>query len=267
MTPLSPELLTRYSRHILLPEVGRAGQERLRASSVAVLGLGGLGCPAAQYLAAAGVGRLGLIDSDSAELSNLQRQILHFSADLGRPKVDSAGDKLKAMDPGLLIEPRRMRLEPSNCLEALQGYDLVLEGTDNFASKFLASDACVSLGIPLVSAGILRFEGQLMAVRPGHACYRCLFEAAPPADAVPNCAEAGVLGAVAGVLGALMASEALKLLLGIGEPLLDRMLCFDALRGSFRELRLKRRADCPSCARAGTRFRPEAEAPAPDCGI
>lgn len=260
---LNSEQLTRYSRHILLPELGRAGQEKLRAARVAVLGLGGLGCPAALYLAAAGVGTLGLIDGDKAELSNLQRQILHFNADLGRPKVASAGDKLRALDPGIALELHELRLEAGNALEILAGYDLVLEGTDNFAAKFLASDTCVSLGLPLVQAGILRFEGQLMAVDPGRsACYRCVFEASPPPDAVPNCAEAGVLGAVAGVMGSLMASEALKILLGLGEPLYDRMLAFDAKKGRFREIPLKRRAGCPSCSRAGSRFEPQAEAAA-----
>jgi molybdopterin/thiamine biosynthesis adenylyltransferase len=257
---LSSEQLTRYSRHILLPDVGRAGQERLRAANVAVVGLGGLGCPAAQYLALAGVGRLSLVDGDNVELSNLQRQTLHTVADLGRPKVESAADKLRAADPGVRLALQALRLESGNCLELLKGHDLVIEGTDNFSSKFLVNDACLSLGIPMVTAGILRFEGQLMAVSPGaSACYRCVFESAPPAEAVPNCAEAGVLGAVAGVLGALMAGEALKILLGLGEPLFDRMLAFDALGAGFRGQPLRKNPSCPSCARAGSHFRPQPE--------
>jgi adenylyltransferase/sulfurtransferase len=267
VSPLSPQQIGRYSRHILLPEIGKAGQERLRGASAVVVGMGGLGCPAALYLAAAGLGRLGLIDPDKAELSNLQRQILHGEADLGRLKVESAVDKLKALDSGVTLEPRALRLDSHNALELLSGYDIVLEGTDNFASKFLASDAAVSLGKPLVQAGILRFEGQLMAVDPGHsACYRCIFESAPPAEAVPNCAEAGVLGAVAGVMGALMAAEAIKILLGLGRPLYDRMLCFDAKEAAFRESRLRKNPRCPSCARVGSRFRPLPESPAAACG-
>lgn len=261
MSRLSRDEMTRFSRHILLEDVGVQGQLRLRSSSVAIVGLGGLGCPAALYLAAAGVGRISLFDGDKAELSNLQRQILHTSADLGRSKVSSASDKLRALDSALRIETHELRLGADNALGLLKGHDVVLEGTDNFASKFLLSDACVSLGIPLVTAGILRFEGQLMSVNPGRsACYRCVFESMPPAEAVPNCAEAGVLGAVAGVLGSLMAGEALKILLGVGEPLYDRMLSYDAKRSSFREARLKRRETCPSCSRAGSGFPLSAEA-------
>jgi molybdopterin/thiamine biosynthesis adenylyltransferase len=257
---LTSEQITRYSRHILLPEVGMKGQETLRQASVAIVGLGGLGCPAALYLAAAGVGRLGLIDGDKAELSNLQRQILHRQADIGRSKVESAAEKIGAMDPSLRLDLHPLRLEAPIVLGLLEGYDLVLEGTDNFGSKFLVNDACVSLGIPLVQAGILRFEGQLMSILPGSsACYRCIFENAPGPEAVPNCSEAGVLGAVAGVLGSLMANEALKILLGLGQPLYDRMLSFDAKRSFFREAPLRRNPSCPSCSRAGSRFQPLAE--------
>ncbi len=259
---LSSQQLSRYSRHILLPEVGRAGQERLRAASVLVVGMGGLGCPAALYLAAAGVGRLGLLDSDVVELSNLQRQILYGQGDLGAPKAARAAAALTALNPDLEARPIQERLEASNCLELLRGWDLVVEGTDNFASKFLVNDACVSLGIPLVQAGILRFEGTLMAFRPGGACYRCVFESAP-GEGAPSCAEAGVLGAVAGVMGSLLCAEALKILLGLPEPLYDRMLCYNAREGSFRQVALKRRGDCPSCLRAGAGFRPVAEMEAP----
>ena len=265
MMGLSRDEITRFSRHILLPELGMAGQEKLRCASVAVVGLGGLGCPAALYLAAAGVGRLGLIDSDKAELSNLQRQILHNSSDLGRPKVESAAAKLAALDPAIRLDSHGLRLDAGNVMKTLEPYDLVLEGTDNFSSKFLVNDACVSMAKPLVSGGILRFEGQVMSVGPGHSCYRCVFEAPPPGDSVPNCAEAGVLGAVAGVLGSLMANEALKILLGFGEPLFDRILAFDAKNSSFRETRLRQNPSCLACQRAGQRFSPSAEAAAPAC--
>jgi adenylyltransferase/sulfurtransferase len=257
--PLSKEEVTRYSRHILLPELGRQGQEKLRASSVLVIGVGGLGCPAAQYLAAAGVGRLGLMDPDKVELSNLQRQILHATPDLGTPKVASAAAKLAALDPGLKLDLLEGRLEPGNALEAIQPYDLVVEGADNFEAKFLANDACVSLGKPLLQAGIRRFEAQILSVLPGGPCYRCLFEAPPPPGRVGNCASEGVLGAVAGVAGSLLAAEAVKLLLGLGQPLAGRLLLYDALACRFRELAFKRRPGCSACARAGSHFQPEVE--------
>jgi adenylyltransferase/sulfurtransferase len=252
---LSPAQRSRYARHLLLPEIGRSGQERLLGSSVAVIGLGGLGCPAALYLAAAGVGRLGLFDPDKAELSNLQRQILHSSKDLKRPKVESAAEKLEALNPDPKLELRELRLDAHNALEFLEPYDLVLEGTDNLPSKFLVNDACLSLGKPLVQAGIFRFEGQLMAIAPGQSpCYRCLFESAPAEGEVASCAEGGILGAVAGVMGTLMAGEALKILAKIGEPLYGKLLCFDALKASFRQVPLHRRPGCPACAGAGKRF-------------
>lgn len=252
--PLDKDQVTRYSRHLLLAEVGRAGQERLLGASVLLVGLGGLGCPAAQYLAAAGVGRLGLADGDTVDATNLQRQVLHGTSDLGRPKVQSAAEKLAAMNP----DPQLVslgRITAENALALLAPYDIVIDGSDNFATKFLINDACVSLGKPLLHAGILRFQGQLFTVLPGQsACYRCVFEAPPPPGAVANCAEAGVLGAVAGVLGSLLANEALKLILGLGQPLTDRLLVFDALTTRFREVPIKRRHDCPSCQRAGTGF-------------
>jgi adenylyltransferase/sulfurtransferase len=263
---LSREQLSRYSRHILLPELGVKGQERLRASKVLVVGAGGLGCPAALYLAAAGVGSLGLLDFDKVDLSNLQRQILHWNRDLGAAKVASAGEKLAGMNPDVKLNLMEERLHAGNALALLAPYDLVIDGTDNFQAKFLINDACVSLGKTFLHAGILRFEGQLLAVKPGvSACYRCVFDSLPEADSVPSCAEAGVLGAVAGVLGSLLAAEALKLLLDLGEPLFDSLLVFDAKSTSFRKVPLRRRASCPVCALAGSGFQPGVEAQAPAC--
>jgi adenylyltransferase/sulfurtransferase len=263
---LSSQELSRYSRHILLPELGLKGQLRLRQASALIVGLGGLGCPVALYLAAAGLGRIGLLDSDKVDLSNLQRQVLHGSEDLGRLKVESAAAKLRAMNPGVALDLHPLRMEAGNALDLCRPYDLVIEATDNFQAKFLVNDACLSLNKPFLHAGILRFEGQLMAVKPGQsACYRCLFEAAPPAEAVPSCADAGVLGAVAGVLGTLMANEALKLVLDLGQPVLNRMLVFDAKKASFREVQVRRRVDCPACAQAGTGLPPLPEGEAPFC--
>ncbi|MES2202517.1 MAG: HesA/MoeB/ThiF family protein [candidate division FCPU426 bacterium] len=257
---LTPDQRSRYSRHILLPEVGLAGQKRLKDSSVLVVGAGGLGCPAAQYLAAAGVGRLGLADPDKVELGNLQRQILHWDKDLGRPKVASAAEKLRGMNPDLELVLHETRVDEKNAMQLFRDYDLVVDGTDNFQSKFLVNDACVSLGKTFLHAGILRFEGQMMAVKPGSsACFRCVFSSMPAAGTVPSCAEAGVLGAVAGVMGALLADQALTLLLGLGSPLFDRMLLFDAKNLRFREVPLRRQEACPSCARAGQGFQPSLE--------
>lgn len=263
---LSREQLSRYSRHILLPEMGVKGQERLREKSVLVVGTGGLGCPTALYLAAAGVGSLGLLDFDRVNLTNLQRQILHWEKDLGRPKVVSAGEKLAEMNSDVKLNLIEERLRADNALELMEPYDLVIDGTDNFQAKFLINDACVSLGKNFLHAGILRFEGQLLAVKPGSsACYRCVFDALPKEDCVPSCAEAGVLGAVAGVLGSLLASEALKLLLDFGEPLFDTMLIFDAKKTAFRKVPLRRRESCPVCGAAGTRFRLKMEEEAAAC--
>jgi molybdopterin/thiamine biosynthesis adenylyltransferase len=239
--------ITRYSRHILLPEMGRAGQEKLAAASVLVVGVGGLGCPVAQYLAAAGVGKIGLADGDAVDLTNLQRQVLHWDADIGKAKTDSAAEKLEQMNGSLLIN-KHGQLNPGNIEAVVGAYDLVVEGTDNFPAKFLVNDACVKASIPLVQGGILRFEGQWMAVKPGEsACYRCLFSDPPPADSVPNCAEAGVLGAVAGSLGSLMAVEALKILADLGEPLFNRLMIFDAAKARFREVAFRKNPDCKAC--------------------
>ncbi len=246
--PLSEEQIERFSRHILLKEVGGRGQEKLLASSALVIGAGGLGSPAALYLAAAGVGRIGLVDFDTVSLSNLQRQILYGTKDVGRPKVEAARERLRALWPEAKLDIRRERFSEENARPLVRRYGVVIEGSDNFDTKFLANDACVAERVPLVMGGILRFDGQILTVLPGEsACYRCLFERPPPPQACPSCAEAGVIGALAGVLGALQATEAIKILLGIGEPLASRLLAADTLRGSFREVPVGRRPGCEAC--------------------
>lgn len=243
--------IQRYSRHILLPEVGGKGQRRINASSVFIVGAGGLGSPVALYLAAAGVGRLGLIDADRVDLSNLQRQVLHRTPDLGRLKVLSAKEKLLALNPDIEVVTHQERLTAKNIRALTEGYDILVDGSDNFATKFLLNDAAVLLCKPLIYGGILRFSGQVMTVLPRKtACIRCLFIAPPPAGAVPSCQEAGILGAVAGVIGSLQATEALKLILGIGDPLAERLLTYDALTLRFRTIRVKQNPACPVC---GTR--------------
>lgn len=248
--PLSEEHLLRYSRQLVLPGFGEQTQERLRASRVLVAGCGGLGSAAAFYLAAAGIGTLGLADSDTVDLSNLQRQILHTTHDLGRPKTDSAAEKLKRLDPSLLILTFPLRLTPDNLHPILRDFDLVVDATDTFESKFSLNDACTDAAKPLVHAGLLGYQGQVMSVLPGHACYRCLFPEPPPPGAVPSCAQAGVLGAVAGTLGCIQALETVKILSGIGEPLLDRLLVFDGLTSTSRIVPVRRRPGC-RCATAG----------------
>lgn len=245
---LAMEDIERYSRQILLKQVGGKGQEKLLASSVLVVGAGGLGSPVALYLAAAGVGTIGLIDGDNVDITNLQRQIAHFTDDIGTPKVESAAEKMRAINPGIDVSTYNERAFAYNVLEIVKQYDFVIDGTDNFPAKFLINDACVFAGIPFSHAGILRFDGQLFTVLPGQsACYRCVFGGPPPAGAVPTCSQAGVLGAVAGVIGSLQATEALKYLLGTGELLTNRMLVFDALGMRFREVQFKHNPKCPIC--------------------
>ena len=245
---LGMEDIERYSRQILLKQVGGKGQEKLLASKVLIVGAGGLGSPVALYLAAAGVGTIGLIDGDNVDVTNLQRQIAHFTSDIGVPKVQSAAEKLKAINPSVNVETYHELALAHNTLDIVRGYDFVIDGTDNFPAKFLINDACVFAGVPFSHAGILRFDGQLFTVIPGQtACYRCLFGGPPPAGAVPTCSQAGVLGGVAGVIGSLQATEALKYLLGIGELLTDRMLVFDALGMRFREVKFRRNPKCPIC--------------------
>jgi molybdopterin/thiamine biosynthesis adenylyltransferase len=248
--------IRRYSRNILLQEVGGIGQARLRSARVLVVGAGGLGSPLLLYLAAAGVGTIGLVDDDVVDISNLQRQIAHTTASIGTPKVESAAAAARAINPGVTIEAYQVRLTPGNALELAARYDLVCDGTDNFATRFLVSDACVLARRTLVSAAVLRFDGQLAVFKP-HAgedfpCYRCLYPEPPPPGMVPSCSEAGVLGAVTGVMGALQATEVVKELLGVGESLAGRLLIWDALATRFRLVRLKRDPGCPACGANAT---------------
>lgn len=252
------EFHERYSRHLLLPEIGAKGQRRLEASTVLVLGAGGLGSPAAYYLAAAGVGTLRLADDDTVERSNLQRQILHVDADIGLPKVHSAETRLSALNPRISVEPIQERVTSDNVERLLEGVDVVLDGADNFPVRYLLNDACVKLGIPLVYGAVHRFEGQVSVFDAGRRrgvapCYRCLFPEPPSPKDAPNCSEAGVLGVLPGTVGMLQATEVLKLLLGLGMPLTGRLLHFDALSMHFRETRLSPDPDCPVCA-AGRAF-------------
>jgi molybdopterin/thiamine biosynthesis adenylyltransferase len=245
---LTEAQIERYSRHIILSEVGGKGQEKLLGGKVLLVGAGGLGSPAGLYLAAAGVGTIGVIDADVVDVTNLQRQVIHFTADLGKPKVDSAAAKMRAINPDVNVVTYHARLTAANALQILADYDFVIDGTDNFPSKFLVADACHFSGTPYSHAGILRFDGQIMSVVPGlSACYRCVFNAPPPKGAVPSCSQAGVLGVLAGVIGTLQATEAVKFLLEKGELLTDSLLVYNALKTNFRKVRLKRNPNCPLC--------------------
>ncbi|MFO7534905.1 MAG: HesA/MoeB/ThiF family protein [Kiritimatiellia bacterium] len=260
---LTDQQVERYSRHILLQEVGGRGQEKLLAGKVLLVGAGGLGSPAALYLAAAGVGTIGIMDADVVDLSNLQRQVIHATADVGRPKVESAAEKLRAINPDVTVRTYPERLAAVNALGVLGDYDFVIDGTDSFASKFLVADACHFAGKPYSHAGILRFDGQCMTVLPGQtACYRCVFAQPPPAGAVPSCSQAGVLGVLAGVIGTLQATEAIKYLLGAGELLTNRLLVYNALKLTFRTVRINRNEKCPLCGTAPTLTALRDEAPA-----
>ncbi len=248
---LSDEQLERYSRHILLPEIGVRGQKQLLASRVLIVGAGGLGAPAAMYLAAAGIGTIGIADPDVVERSNLQRQIIHTTDDLGKPKVQSAAETIRSLNPDVTVIPYQTTLHSGNIREIIREYDFILDGTDNFAAKFLINDACVLERKPFCHAGILRFTGQLMTYVPDRGpCYRCIFEAPPPANAVPSCREAGVIGAMAGVIGSMQALEAVKFLTGQGELLTGKMLIFDALTMNWRTVRIP--APSPHCPICGT---------------
>lgn len=245
---LTHEEILRYSRHLLLPEVGKAGQERLKAARVLCVGTGGLGSPLALYLAAAGVGTLGLVDFDVVDASNLQRQILHGTSDVGRPKVLSARDAIREVNPNVRVVLHETRLDASNALEILGAYDVIADGTDNFPTRYLVNDACVLLGKPNAYGSIFRFEGQASVfAAPGGPCYRCLYPEPPPPGLVPSCAEGGVLGVLPGLVGTIQATEALKLVLGAGETLAGRLLLVDALSMRFREMRVRRDPDCPVC--------------------
>jgi molybdopterin/thiamine biosynthesis adenylyltransferase/rhodanese-related sulfurtransferase len=248
---LSSDEILRYSRHLILPEVALEGQQRLKASRVLLIGAGGLGSPLALYLAAAGVGTIGLVDFDVVDVTNLQRQIVHGTKDVGRPKLESARDRLKDMNPHVHVEGYETRLTSENALEIVRDYDIVIDGTDNFATRYLTNDACVILGKPNVYGSIYRFEGQssVFATEDGP-CYRCLYPEPPPPGLVPSCAEGGVLGVLPGLVGTIQATEGIKLLLGIGEPLIGRLLLIDALSMQFRTMRLRKNPQCPAC---GTR--------------
>ncbi|MFN7984857.1 MAG: molybdopterin-synthase adenylyltransferase MoeB [Vicinamibacterales bacterium] len=245
---LSNEEIKRYSRHLIMPEVGVDGQRRLKAGSVLCIGAGGLGSPAAMYLAAAGVGRIGVIDFDVVDYSNLQRQIIHGTSDVGRSKLASAKDRLLDINPHIQVDTYEAALSSENALEFFKPYDVILDGTDNFPTRYLTNDACVLLGKPNAYGSIFRFEGQasVFATKDGP-CYRCLYPEPPPPGLVPSCAEGGVLGVLPGVIGVIQATEAIKLLTGIGEPLVGRFLIYDALRMRFRELKLRKDPDCPVC--------------------
>jgi adenylyltransferase/sulfurtransferase len=248
----TPDQRRRYSRHILIPEVGAVGQRKLLEARVLLVGAGGLGAPAALYLAAAGVGTLGVVDDDVVDDSNLQRQVIHTTERIGMSKVESARQTIQALNPDVQVIGHETRLTKSNVLDIFAQYDVILDGTDNFASRYLINDACVLLGKPNVHGSIFRFEGQASTFVAGVGpCYRCLFPDPPPPELAPNCAEAGVLGVLPGVIGMIQATEVIKLILGIGEPLIGRLLTYDALEMTFRELRLFRDPLCPMCGLGG----------------
>jgi sulfur-carrier protein adenylyltransferase/sulfurtransferase len=245
---LSNEEIARYSRHLILPEVGLEGQKKLKAAKVLCVGTGGLGSPLALYLAAAGVGTIGLVDFDVVDSSNLQRQIIHSTADIGRPKIDSAEEKLKNLNPFINIVKFETMLTSANALEIISQFDVIADGTDNFQTRYLVNDACVITGKPNAYGSIFRFEGQasVFATKDGP-CYRCLYPEPPPPGLVPSCAEGGVLGILPGLVGVIQATEAIKLILGVGEPLIGRLLLVDALNMGFRQLKLRKNPDCPVC--------------------
>lgn len=245
---LSPEELARYSRHLTLPEVGKAGQEKLKAGSVLLVGAGGLGSPLAMYLAAAGVGRIGLVDFDVVDQSNLHRQVLHGTSAVGRPKLESARARIEDLNPHVEVDTYETALTSENAFEIIEPYDIVIDGTDNFPTRYLVNDACVLLGKPNVYGSIFRFEGQASFFDAARGpCYRCLFPEPPPPGAVPSCAEGGVLGVLPGIIGTIQATEGIKYLLGVGELLIGRLLLFDALQMSFRQLKVKKHPACPLC--------------------
>src|SRR6185312_4076170 len=245
---LSKDEILRYSRHLIIPEIGMTGQRKLKNARVLTIGAGGLGAPVGLYLAAAGVGRIGIVDFDVVDFTNLQRQVIHGTGVVGRPKLDSARDSLRAINPGVEIVGYNTRLSSDNALDIFKDYDLVVDGTDNFPTRYLVNDACVLSGIPNVYASIFRFEGQasVLALKDGP-CYRCWYPEPPPPGLVPSCAEGGVLGVLPGIMGLIQATEAIKLITGIGEPLKNRVLLYDALGMKFRELKLRKNPECPVC--------------------
>ncbi len=250
---LSNDEILRYSRHLIMPEVGMQGQLKIKAAKVLCIGAGGLGSPLALYLGAAGVGTLGMVDFDVVDYTNLQRQIIHSTADVGRPKLDSAAEKLKAMNPFLNIQKFNTRLSSDNAIELFKEFDIIADGTDNFPTRYLVNDACVLTGKPNVYGSIFRFEGQasVFATKEGP-CYRCLYPEPPPPGLVPSCAEGGVLGILPGLVGIIQATEAIKLILGAGQPLIGRLLLVDALAMNFRTLKLRKNPECPACGKNPT---------------
>lgn len=253
MSTLTQEEILRYSRHLIMPEVGVEGQEKLKDARVLMIGTGGLGSPAALYLAAAGIGHLGLIDFDNVDFSNLQRQIIHSTKTVGRPKVESARERLSEINPHIKITTYNEMLTKDNILRILPEYDMVLDGTDNFQTRYLVNDACVFLKKPFVYGSIFRFDGQATVFYPGKGpCYRCLFAEPPPPGMVPSCAEGGVLGILPGVIGVIQATEVVKLVIGKGEPLIGRLMLYDALKMNFREVKFRRNPKCPVCGDAPT---------------
>lgn len=252
MIDFTPEQIERYSRHILLQDVGVEGQEKILNARVLVVGTGGLGAPVSLYLAAAGVGTIGLVDPDVVDLSNLQRQVIHFTKDVGTPKVQSAKEKIEAINPDVKVQTYYELLDSTNAQQIVSEYDFIIDGTDNFPVKFLINDACVLAGKPFSHGGILRFKGQTFTHLPGTACYRCMFKEPPPPGAVPTCSQAGVLGAIAGMLGTIQAAEALKYITGVGELLTNRLLTFDAKTMQFQTFNVRKRKNCELCGEVPT---------------
>ena len=252
MIDFTPEQIERYSRHILLQDVGVEGQEKILNARVLVVGAGGLGAPVSLYLAAAGVGTIGLVDPDVVDLSNLQRQVIHFTKDVGTPKVQSAKEKIEAINPDVKVQTYYELLDSTNAQQIVSEYDFIIDGTDNFPVKFLINDACVLAGKPFSHGGILRFKGQTFTHLPGTACYRCMFKEPPPPGAVPTCSQAGVLGAIAGMLGTIQAAETLKYFTGVGQLLTDQLLTFDAQTMEFRTISVHRQERCAICGEQPT---------------
>lgn len=245
--PFAPEQVQRYSRHIIMPQVGSAGQRKLLDASVLLVGAGGLGSPLGMYLAAAGVGKIGIVDFDSVDITNLHRQLLHGNEDIGRPKVESAEDTIHSINPDVEVVKIPIHMNSENAMEIANDYDILVDGTDNFPTRYLINDVGVLAGKPVVHGSIFMFEGQITTFLPGQGCYRCLYPAPPPPGMVPSCSEAGVLGVLPGIIGSIMAVEAIKVILGLGTTLVNRLLMFDALDMDFRKVRIRRDPDCPVC--------------------
>ena len=239
--------IERYSRHIMLEQIGATGQEKMLSSKVLIIGAGGLGAPAGLYLAAAGIGTIGIADADKVDVTNLQRQVIHHTADIGKDKTESAADKMRAINPGVNVITHRTFVNAANIRDLIRPYDFVIDGTDNFAAKFLINDACHFEKKPFSHAGILRFQGQLITVVPGSTCFRCIFDAPPPPGSIPSCSQAGVLGVLAGVIGSLQATEAIKYVLGIGQLLTNVLLTYDALTMQFRKIEIANNSKCRLC--------------------